>query len=38
VRALSRAAQQTVERIGGATGRIMLALEPYLMRTRQEQQ
>lgn len=36
VRALSHAALQTVERIGGATGRIMLALEPYLMRVRQE--
>lgn len=31
-RELSRAAFQTVERIGGATDRIMQALEPYLSR------
>ena len=36
VRALSRAAFQAVEEIGGATGRILLALEPYLTRLRQE--
>ncbi|MGE3246028.1 MAG: 3-deoxy-D-manno-octulosonic acid transferase [Beijerinckiaceae bacterium] len=37
VRAYSRAALQAVERIGGATGRILLALEPWLMRLRMEQ-
>lgn len=37
VRALARAAQHCVEEIGGATGRILLALEPYLMRLRMEQ-
>ncbi len=38
VRELALAAHRTVERIGGATGRILLALEPYLMRLRQEHQ
>jgi len=37
-RALARAAYRTVERIGGATGRIVLALEPYLLRIRLEEQ
>ena len=36
VRSLARAANQCVEQIGGATGRILLALEPYLMRLRME--
>ena len=36
VRGLARAALQAVEQIGGATTRIMAALEPYLQRTWQE--
>ncbi len=36
IRALTQAAHQTVDRIGGATGRIISALEPYLARAQQE--
>ena len=32
LRAMARAAQETVHRFGGASARIMLAMEPYLMQ------
>ena len=31
-RAMARAASETVEQMGGATGKIMQAIEPYLTR------